>query len=254
MLCAAVILAVSLSGCDPDGQGSFVDIVSDLYAISSSHSVSVHSSDWYYRHRYEFHYTAWAGVPNLDLGSPGFTLLDLSSKGLYIDPVTSVSNAGKLVSVTALLGHQSAAGTGALFIDPVEPNLPGWDYNTVYPGIVDGMLFRQVGSLPDGSGGKILATAYAWIAGLSPCYADALKYLSDHPDTDALWRLTAMYSSYDLMPSGFLVEFQALDGGLSFCKYVYNVQPGIAFDYATARNWVEAAGDPVPQDDATQEG
>lgn len=244
-------LVLVLSGCSPDGTDTLVDIVSSLYEITGAKAVSISTSAWYYKHRYEFHPSSWAGVAVLDLGSPGFTLLDLSAPGLYERPVEEISNGSKTVSVTARLGHQKAAGTGALFMDPVEPALPGWDYNTTYPGIVDGMLFRQAGSFPDNSGRKVLATAYAWIAGLSPCYSDILEYMSGHPGSDAIWRLTAVYDGKDLMPAGFLIEFQSLDGGLAVCKYVYNVQPGIAFDYATARNWVEAAGDPMPPEDDT---
>lgn len=249
LLGIAVFFALVLVGCSPESTESLAGIFSELYEMTGSKAVTVNRSAWYYRYRYDFHPSAWAGSAVLDLGSPGFTLLDLSAPGLYAEPVTSISNAGKTVSVTARLGAHGAAGTGLLFMDPVENTLPGWDYNTVYPGIVDGMLFRQAGGLPDNSGPKVLATAYAWIAGLSACYSDALNYMSGHPDSDAIWRLTAVYDNYQIMPAGFLIEFQSMDGGLAFCKYVYNVQPGIAFDYDTARNWVEAAGDPMPPED-----
>lgn len=67
-------------------------------------------------------------------------------------------------------------------------------------------------------------------------------YLHACPDNHVIYRVTPLYAGDDLVASG--VEMEALSvedfgTGLSFHVFVYNIQPGIAIDYATGDSWVD---------------
>lgn len=246
---AFFVLPLSLAGCTGEDAELFLGTIGEIYTATSSKLVTISSDAWYYKYRHEMSPDAWKGEAVLDLSVPGFTLQDLSSTALYDEPVVESAGSGRIRSVTAMLRGDGRVQPGGLFGAPVQEDLPGYGYDADYPGIVPGALFRQAPMLPDGGECRALATAYAWEAGLSHIFAGVRDYLAASPGNSLLWRLTAVYSSLDSMPCGFLAEWQGMDGSFSGCKYVYNVQPGIAFDYFTGRNWVEAAGDPEPPDE-----
>lgn len=55
-----------------------------------------------------------------------------------------------------------------------------------------------------------------------------------------LYRVTPIFVDDELMCRGLLMEAQSVedDGeGIQFCIFMYNVQPGIEFDYKTGNNW-----------------
>lgn len=236
------LLCLWLAGCDAESAEGWADAVSDIYESVSRKSVTVSQDEWYYPHRHEFSPDAWEGDAVLDLGSPGFSLSDLSSTGGYAEPAVENASVHKIRSVTALSDAGSLAD--GLFLVPVQADMAGYRYDTAYPGIVPGSLFVQAPMALSGGEARCLATRYAWEAGLEPIFSGLAGYLEGSPEAEVLWRMTCLYSGVDDMPCGFLVEYQSMDGGLAGCEYVYNVQPGISFDYLTGRNWISAAGDP----------
>lgn len=244
MVLVLCLILTLFTGCGEGGADAALQLFGDLYEITSSHAVQAPSSVWWYGHRREFWHGAFEGGAVLDLPSNGFSLHDLSFPGIYSEPVVESAGLGRTRSLTVLLGADGVPCNGALFDFRMEldPDLPGYEHDALYPGAVPGNLFRQAGFMPGGSQERCLATAYAWEAGLGPCFDDVRESLAS--GGSGLWRMTAVYDGFALMPDGFLVEFQSMDGSFSFCRYIYNVQPGIEFDYATGRNWLEAAGDP----------
>lgn len=242
ILTALALFSVGLTACDAESAADLANAVSDIYESVSKKSVIVSQDEWYYGHRHEFSPDAWKGEAVLDLGAPGFSLSDLSMAGTYADPVVETVSVHKIRSVTALLGPGDI-GAG-LFQEPVQADMAGYRYDAAYPGIVPGNLFVQAPMVPSGGEARCLATRYAWKAGLEPVFSDLAAYLADGPESGILWRMTCVYSGVDDMPCGFLLEYQSMDGELAGCKYVYNIQPGIGFDYLTGRNWIAAAGDP----------
>ena len=235
-------LCVSQAGCAEGDADVLVKAAMDIYSQAGQPSVSVSSREWYYAYRYDMWHGAYAGEPYtvLESGSPAFSVRDLSSAALYAGPVASAGHGGLAASCTSELGGDDALPMiGAV---PEDASVPGWEHNRAYPGMTDGDVFRQAPLSPGSGGPKALATCYAWTAGLSPLYSEALGYARSHGAV--LCRVTAVYDGDGAMPEGFLFECQAFDGGLSRCCYVYNVQPGVAFDYGTGENWIEAAGGP----------
>lgn len=65
------------------------------------------------------------------------------------------------------------------------------------------------------------------------------RYIENGSGRYVLYRVTPIYSGNNLMASGVLMEGLSLDDGgksIRFCEYLYNVQPGLVFDYATGKS------------------
>lgn len=81
----------------------------------------------------------------------------------------------------------------------------------------------------------ITGTRYLNVTGMLPFenqVADYIKETGNH----VLYRVTPIFDGDNLVASGVLMEAESVeDKGeeISFCVYVYNVQPGIEIDYAT---------------------
>lgn len=237
----AAVLACFLTGCS-ETAGSLLETMADIAESAGTKTVAISSDEWYYGHKKEFSPDAWAGDAVLDLKLPGFSIRELSVPEAYTEPVVINAGRGKIKSVTVMLDHKTI--TTDWFRESLVDGLPGYEYNSSYPGIVPGNLFLQVPAVPIFDTGRYLATWYAWTAGIEPCFHELVNNLTQDPELGILFRSTAVYSAMDDMPCGFLLEYQSLDGRIAGCKYVYNVQPGISFDYVTGRNWITAAGDP----------
>lgn len=79
------------------------------------------------------------------------------------------------------------------------------------------------------------------VEGMLPFEEQVAKYL-DRNDNHVLYRVTPVFEGDNLVAGGVLMEAYSVedDGeGISFCVYCYNVQPGIAIDYATGKSHPE---------------
>lgn len=78
-------------------------------------------------------------------------------------------------------------------------------------------------------------TRYLNVDGMLPfenMVADYVKETNNH----VLYRVTPMYTDENLLADGVLMEAESVEDkgkGISYCVYVYNVQPGIKIDYET---------------------
>ena len=71
--------------------------------------------------------------------------------------------------------------------------------------------------------------------------ADYVKETGNH----VMYRVTPVFEGNNLVASGVLMEAESVEDqgeGVLFCVYVYNVQPGIAIDYATGESWADGSG------------
>lgn len=71
--------------------------------------------------------------------------------------------------------------------------------------------------------------------------ADYVKETGNH----VMYRVTPVFEGGNLVASGVLMEAESVEDqgeGVLFCVYVYNVQPGIAIDYATGESWADGSG------------
>lgn len=60
---------------------------------------------------------------------------------------------------------------------------------------------------------------------------------------EVLYRVTPIYDGNDLVATGVLMESLPVSGSgdrgeVTFCVFVYNVEPGVEIDYATGKNWL----------------
>ena len=68
--------------------------------------------------------------------------------------------------------------------------------------------------------------------------ADYIKETGNH----VAYRITPIYVGNNLLASGVQMEAYSVEDygkGISFCVFVYNVQPGIVIDYATGESSLE---------------
>lgn len=87
----------------------------------------------------------------------------------------------------------------------------------------------------------ITGTRYMNVEGMLPfenLVADYVKETSNH----VLYRVTPLYEGDNLVASGVQMEAMSVEDkgeGVCFNVYCYNVQPGVAIDYATGDSWLE---------------
>lgn len=142
-------------------------------------------------------------------------------------------------------------------IGTVKPT--GW-HTVKYNEIIDGnYLYNRchlIGYLLSGENANernlITGTRYLNVQGMLPFETKVADYVTQ-TGNHVLYRVTPLFDGENLLASGVLMEAESVeDGGegVSFCVYVYNVQPGIAIDYATGESAVApdapVSGQPAP--------
>ena len=121
----------------------------------------------------------------------------------------------------------------------------GW-HTVKYNDIIDGnYLYNRchlIGYLLSGENANernlITGTRYLNVQGMLPYENRIADYVTESGN-HVLYRVTPVFEGENLLASGVLMEARSVeDGGeaISFCVYAYNVQPGIAIDYATGES------------------
>lgn len=87
----------------------------------------------------------------------------------------------------------------------------------------------------------ITGTRYMNIEGMLPFENRVADYVRK-TDNHVLYRVTPIFTGDNQIADGVLMEAYSVEDsgkGVSFCVFVYNVQPGIAIDYATGESSLE---------------
>lgn len=87
----------------------------------------------------------------------------------------------------------------------------------------------------------ITGTRYLNVEGMLPFEDQVADYVQE-TDNHVLYRVTPVFEGDNLLASGVVMEAKSVEddgAGVCFCVYVYNVQPGVAIDYATGASWLE---------------
>lgn len=81
-------------------------------------------------------------------------------------------------------------------------------------------------------------TRYFNVEGMLPFETQVMAYIDENPDNHVLYRSTPVYAEDDLLAKGLLLEAYSIEdnGELSFCIYLFNVQPGIDINYKTGES------------------
>lgn len=127
-------------------------------------------------------------------------------------------------------------------IGSVRPS--GW-HTVRYDGLVEGnylynrchLIGYQLAGENANPENLITGTRYLNTIGMLP-YENSVNDYVDETDNHVLYRVTPIFDGDNLVASGVLMEAYSVEdsGGLSFCIYCYNVQPGVTIDYATGES------------------
>lgn len=89
--------------------------------------------------------------------------------------------------------------------------------------------------------GLITGTRYMNIEGMLPNEETVVDYIEETGE-HVMYRVTPVFTGDNLLADGVLMEARSVESdGLMFCRYAYNVQPGIVIDYATGESYAESA-------------
>ena len=129
-------------------------------------------------------------------------------------------------------------------IGSIKPS--GW-HTIRYNGLVEGnylynrchLIGYQLAGENANPKNLITGTRYLNTIGMLPFENQVNDYV-DETDNHVLYRVTPVFEGDNLVASGVLMEAYSVEdaGGLAFCVYCYNVQPGITIDYATGDSWL----------------
>ena len=127
----------------------------------------------------------------------------------------------------------------------------GWHQNK-YPGIVDSdppyvvnrshlLMWAMTGNDSNRAENLITGTRKFNVEGMLPNETIVLDYVKNSGN-HIIYRVTPYFDGDNLMADGVLIEAMSIeDSGesLHLCRWVYNVQPGVVFDYSTGENELE---------------
>lgn len=135
-------------------------------------------------------------------------------------------------------------------IGQIRPS--GW-HTVKYTGVVDGnYLYNRCHLIAycltaENANKKnlITGTRYMNNEGMLPYEEKTARYI-DKTNNHVLYRVTPVFEGSNLVASGVLMEAYSVEDqgkGICFCTYCYNVQPGVAIDYATGDSHLNGKND-----------
>lgn len=107
----------------------------------------------------------------------------------------------------------------------------GWLYNRCH------LIAWSLAGENDNEKNLMTGTRYFNVEGMLPFEMQTLSYLKESGN-HVLYRATPVYKDGDLLAKGLLLEAYSIedDGELSFCVFLFNVQPGVEIDYRTGES------------------
>ncbi len=188
--------------------------------------------------------------------APYFSERDLTADSFAL--YSELDESGRCGTAYACVGLDLMPTEERGTIGNVRPT--GW-HTVKYNGIIDGnYLYNRchlIGYLLCGENANeknlITGTRYLNVQGMLPFENTVADYVAE-TGNHVLYRVTPIFEGDNLLASGVLMEAQSVeDGGkgVSFCVYVYNVQPGITIDYTTGESSI--APDAQTPESATPE-
>lgn len=188
---------------------------------------------------------SYTGSPFVELNdnTPSFSDAD-KSRGSF-EEYAPLDDLGRCGVAFALVGAETMPTEERESIGSVKPT--GWHLSP-YEGIDGRYLFNRchlIGFQLAGENANernlITGTRYLNVEGMLPFENEVANYV-DRTGNHVLYRVTPLFAGDELVARG--VQMEALsveDGGAGVCfnVFCYNVQPGIAIDYATGENWAE---------------
>lgn len=107
----------------------------------------------------------------------------------------------------------------------------GWLYNRCH------LVAWSLAGENDNERNLMTGTRYFNVEGMLPFEMQVLGFLDEDPANRVLYRATPVYQDDGLLARGLLLEACSTDRELSFCVYLFNVQPGVVIDYGTGKSF-----------------
>lgn len=231
----ALLLAASLAlgGCVADGAGAVFRLPAQTFV--GSDAVPPYSGQPYVQ---------------LDGNQPSFTEEELAAADTAcFEDYGPLDPFGRCTEALACVGWQTmpADGEEREPISDVRPT--GWQ-SSRYDFIDGGSLYNRchliawmLGAENANPRNLITGTRYLNTQGMLP-FETAVANHIDATGGRVLMRVTPDFREGDLVARGVRMEARSVDDdgrGICFNVYCYNVQPGVAIDYATGANWADGA-------------
>lgn len=99
----------------------------------------------------------------------------------------------------------------------------------------------------------ITGTRYLNVDGMLPFENMVADYVQE-TENHVLYRVTPIFDGEDLVAQGVLMEAWSVEDegdGICFNVFCYNVQPGVAIDYATGESWLDGDEPPTASESTT---
>ena len=196
-------------------------------------------ADFFEKHQYvsldsipEYTYKPYVYINN---NVPFFTDEELVVSN--IESYESLDVLGRCGEAYACLSYSMMPSGERESIYDVKPT--GW-HSVSYDFIDGGSLYNRchlIGFQLAGENANernlITGTRYMNVEGMLPFENEIATYIKKTKH-HVLYRVTPIFEGVNLVASGVLLEAQSIeDDKVSFCVYVYNVQPGVAINYLT---------------------
>ncbi len=190
----------------------------------------------------------YAGEPYMEVhnNNPYFSELDYGRE--TFEYYMELDSLGRSLRGFALLDESLMPGDDEERGDISSVKPTGW-VQAKYDGISNGgWLYNRCHLIAWALAGEnanernlMTGTRYFNVEGMLPFEMQVLNYLDDNPGNHVLYRSEPVYEEDDLLAKGLLLEARSIedDGELSFCVYIFNVQPGIEIDYTTGESRME---------------
>ena len=187
----------------------------------------------------------YSGAPYVVINGnvPDFSAEELSAEPFEV--YSSLDFLGRCGTACANVGVELMPTEERGDIGSVKPT--GWQ-TAKYDIVVGGYLYNrchligyQLTAENANKENLITGTRYLNVEGMLPfenLVADYVKETENH----VLYRVTPIFEGDNLVASGVQMEAMSVEDkgeGVCFNVYCYNVQPGVAIDYATGDSWLE---------------
>ena len=195
---------------------------------------------------------AYAGEPYavVNGNQPFFTEEDMAP--IQEESYAELDDLGRCGAAMALVSPRTMPTEERGSIGMVRPS--GWQ--TVRYSFVDGQyLYNRCHLIGDqltaenaNTQNLITGTRYLNTEGMLPFENQVADYVEE-TGRPVLYRVTPVFIGEELVARGVLMEALSTEdngAGVRFCVFCYNVQPGVAIDYADGSS-TEAAATPTPQ-------
>jgi len=197
----------------------------------------------------EYEVPKYAGAPYVQINDnkPFFSEEDLTTESFEV--YSSLDLLGRCGAAFANISKEIMPTEERGPIGMVKPS--GW-HTVKYPDIIEDLFLYNrchlIGYQLSGENANeenlITGTRYMNVEGMLPFENQVASYVRE-TNNHVLYRVTPRFTERNHVADGVLMEAYSVEdsgAGVSFCVFVYNVQPGIEINYKTGESKIAEGG------------